>query len=388
MSIHGTPDGLVLSPSSAGRWTECPASAVLARGVPSESSVFAEAGTAGHAVAEALWRGDFAAAAARLAVFDEHPDWPLDRGEVTRGVGRWIAAVNGLLPAGQRAEDPGWVVRTSEQPLEDDSIWPGVHGTADFIGRFEDGGPVWVISDLKLGKGVPVQAEGNLQLALYARMLLDQVPHNPTDRLILQIGQVLRAGGVSEWRLTAAELAEFHRTRIAPAIQDLKRVLKVDEPYGRPGPWCRWCPVLDTCRAVVDERARLTMQAPGLMTPEEMAEAIEALPRIKNWMSEFEATARERVREHAVPGWTLASGGSRVVVPDEAAAVERLRAAGYEDDEFLSSRLVGVQMLRALLGCKFDDVLGPVAERRDNRPKMIPEVRRVAELFGDSKEEK
>ena len=355
--------------------------------MPSESSVFAEAGTAGHAVAEALWRGDFAAAAARLAVFDEHPDWPLDRDEVTRGVGRWIAAVNGLLPAG-RPEDSGWVARTSELPLEDDSIWPGFHGTADFAGRFEDGGSVWVVSDLKLGKGVPVRAEENLQLALYAKMFLSQVPHDPADRLILQIGQVLRAGGVSEWRLTAAELAEFYRGRIAPALEDLKRVLKVDEPYGRPGPWCRWCPVLDTCQAVADERARLTAEAPGLMTPEEMAEALEALPRIKNWLSEFEVTARERIREHAVPGWTLAPGGSRVVVPDEAAAVERLRLAGYEDGEVLSSRLVGVQKLRALLGRKFDDVLGPVTERRDYRPRMVPETQRVAELFGDSKEEK
>lgn len=387
MSIHGTSDGLVLSPSSAGRWTECPASAVLARGVPSESSVFAEAGTAGHAVAEALWRGDDAMLAARLAVFDEHPDWPFDRAEAHRAASRWLVAVNGLPPAG-RPEDSGWTVKASELPLEDDSIWPGFHGTADFAGRFEDGGPVWVISDLKLGKGVPVQAKGNLQLALYAKMLLAQVPHDPADRLILQIGQMLRAGGVSEWRLTAAELAEFYQDRVAPAIEDLKRMLEVDEPYGRPGPWCRWCPVLDTCRAVAGERARLTMRTPGLMTPEEMAEAIEALPRIKNWLSEFEVTARERVRDHAVPGWTLVPGGSRVVVPDEEAAVERLRSAGYKDDEFLSSRLAGVQKLRTLLGREFDDVLGPVTEKRDNRPRMIPETQRVAELFGDNKEEK
>ena len=383
MSIHGTPDGLILSPSSAGRWTECPASAVLARGVPSESSVFAEAGTAGHAVAEALWHGDDAAVEARLAVFDEHPDWPLDRAEALQAAGRWIAAVNGLLPGGS-----GWTAKASELPLVDDSIWPGFHGTADFAGRFEDDGPVWVVSDLKLGRGVPVQAGGNLQLALYAKMFLDQVPHDSTDRLILQIGQVLRAGGVSEWRLTAAELAEFCQDRIDPALVDLKRVLKEDEPYGRPGPWCRWCPVLDTCRAVADERARLTMRTPGLMTPEEMAKAIETLPRIRNWLSEFEATARARVRERAVPGWTLAPGGSRVVVPDEAAAVERLRSAGYEDGEFLNSRLVGVQKLRELLGREFENVLGPVTEKRDNRPRMVPEGQRVTELFGDSKEEK
>lgn len=383
MSIHGTPDGLVLSPSSAGRWTKCPASAVLARGVPSESSVFAEAGTAGHAVAECLWKEDRESLPARLAVFDGHPDWPLDAAGALRAAQQWIDAVNGLLPVGV-----DWTARASELPLTDDSIWLGFHGTADFAGRFEDDGSVWVISDLKLGRGVPVRAEENLQLALYARMFLNSVPHDPTDRLILQIGQVLREDGVSTWELTAAELAAFHAERIAPALEDLRRVLKVNAPYGRPGPWCRWCPVLDTCRAVADERARLTMRTSGLMTPEEVAEAIRALPRVKNWLSEFETTARERVREHSVPGWTLAPGGSRVVVTDPDAAVQRLRETGYDDGEFLDRRLVGIPKLRKLLGDDFDEVLGPIVERRDNRPRLVEEELRVAELFGDEKEER
>lgn len=383
MSIHGTPDGLVLSPSSAGRWTECPASAVLARGVPSESSVFAEAGTAGHAVAECLWREDSELLPARLAVFDEHPDWPLDATGALRAAQRWIDEVNGLLPVGTP-----WTAKASELPLADDSIWPGFHGTADFAGRFEADGPVWVISDLKLGRGVPVRAEKNLQLALYAKMFLNSVPHDPTDRLILQIGQVLREDGVSTWELTTAELERFYQERIAPALGDLRRVLKADEPYGRPGPWCRWCPVLDTCRAVADERARLTMQVPGLMTPEEMAEAIRALPRIKNWLSEFETTARERVRERTVPGWTLAPGGSRVVVVDPDVAVQRLRETGYDDGEFLTPHLVGMPKLRKLLGNDFDEVLGSAVGRRDNRPRLVKEEHRVAELFGGEKEER
>lgn len=379
MSTHGTPDGLVLSPSSAGRWTECPASAVLARGVPSESSVFAEAGSAGHAVAECLWKGQYSELPARLAVFEKHPDWPLDAEGALRAANQWIEEVNGLLPVGA-----SWTVEASELPLASDSIWPGFHGTADFAGCFRADRPVWVISDLKLGRGVPVVAEENLQLALYAKMFLDQVPHDPGDRLILQIGQVLREDGVSTWELTAAALARFYEARIAPALEDLKRVLTVDEPYGRPGPWCRWCPVLDTCRAVADERARLTMRAPGLMTPEEMAEAIRALPRIKSWLSEFEATARDRVREHSVPGWTLAPGGSRVVLPDPDAVVQRLREVGYDDSEFLDRRLVGIPKLRRLLGDDFDEVLGPVMEKKQNRPRLVGEKDRIAALFGNN----
>ena len=382
MSIHGTPDGLVLSPSSAARWTECPASAVLARGVPSKSSVFAEAGTAGHAVAECLRKGCYSELPAKLAVFEEHPDWPLDAEGALEAANRWIEKVDDLRPEGTP-----WMMEASELPLADDSIWPGFHGTADFAGCFRTDRTVWVISDLKLGRGVPVSAEENLQLALYAKMLLDQVPHDPYDRLLLQIGQVLHEDGVSTWELTAADLAEFHRDRITPALEDLRRMLKVDEPYGRPGSWCRWCPVLGTCRAVQDERARLTMRTPGLMTPEEMAEAIRALPRLKNWLSEFEATARDRVWERSVPGWVLASGGSRMVVSDTDAAVQRLREAGYDDDEFLDRRLVGVSKLRRLLGADFDEVLGTTVERRNNRPRLVEEEHRVAELFGGKKEE-
>ncbi len=382
MSIHGTPDGLVLSPSSAGRWTKCPASAVLARGVPSESSVFAEAGSAGHAVAECLWKGQYSELPAKLAVFEKHPDWPLDVEGTLMAANRWIEEVNGLRPVGVP-----WTIEASELPLADDAIWPGFHGTADFAGRFDTNRPVWVISDLKLGRGVPVAAEENLQLALYAKMFLDQVPHDPDDRLILQIGQVLRQDGVSTWELTAHKLARFYEARIAPALEDLKRVLKVDEPYGRPGPWCRWCPVLGTCRAVADEQARLTMRTPGLMTPDELAAAIRALPRIKNWLAKFEDTARERVRDHSVPGWTLAPGGGRVVLSDPDAVVERLREAGYDEGEFLDRRLVGVPKLRRLLGDDFDEVLGPVMERKQNRPKLVEEKDRIVELFGDTEKE-
>ena len=384
MSVHGTPDGLVLSPSSAVRWTECPASAVLARdhGKPSRSTVHTEAGSAGHAVAECLWKKQYSELPARLAVFEQHPEWPYGAEEAGRAAKRWIEEVNSLLPAGTP-----WTAEASELPLADDAIWPGFHGTADFAGRFEADGPVWVISDLKLGTGVRVPAEENLQLALYAKMFLDQVPHTPYDRLILQIGQMRLPDGAATWELTARELDRFYATRIAPALEDLKQLLKTGKPYGRPGPWCRWCPVLDVCQAVADERARLTARTPGLMTPGEMSEAIKALPRIKNWLAEFEDTARKQVQEHRVPGWTLKPGRARVAVLDPDAAVRRLREAGYDDGEFLDHHLAGIPKLRRLLGDNFDEVLGPVVEKRRNRPQLVEEKRHVAELFGGTKKE-
>lgn len=379
MSTHGTPDGLVLSPSGAGRWTQCPASAVLSRGLPDSSSVFAEAGTAGHALASALWEDRTVDAVRVLEEFDRHPQWPASGLETLTAVHRWMTAVQELCP-----DDGRWAEQHSELPLTGDYFWPGFHGTADFAGVFEHpGGRCHVVSDLKLGKGVPVAAEGNLQLAVYAHMWLHDLGVGPDAELILQIGQTLRSGGVSQWRLSAGELEGFIDAYVRPALDELAWLVDHGRAYGRPGSWCRFCPAKAVCCALADESLRLSGEAPGVMTGRRLGEALDRLPEVKAWVAGVEDAARDRIASGGgVDGWTLKPGTTRRVVVDEATAVERLLEHGCGRDEIGVFRLKSLRDLTKAVGDgNIDDVLGASVEVRQNKARLVKETDRVTELF-------
>lgn len=380
MSTHGTPDGLVLSPSGAGRWTQCPASAVLSRGLPNESSVFAEVGTAGHAMANALWEGRFLDVVLGSEEIDRRSEWPATGSETMTAVCKWQAAVQSLCPAGGR-----WIETNSELPLTGDYLWPGFHGTADFAGVFEvDDELFHVVSDLKLGRGVPVAAEENLQLAIYAHMWLHDKSLEPSSKVVLQIGQTVRAGGVSEWRLTVGGLDEFVGSRVRPALDELARLIGHEQVYGRPGSWCRFCPAKGACCALADEALRLSGEAPGVMTGLQLGEALDRLPEVRAWVAAVEDAARDRlVSGGGVDGWVLKPGTARRVITDEAAAVDRLLGYGCCRDDIGVFRLKPLKDLTRAVGKgSVDDVLGDAVGVRQNKARLVKEVGRVAELFG------
>ena len=118
---------------------------------------------------------------------------------------------------------------------------PGQFGTLD-LGILRD--DAIIISDLKFGAGVPVDAVQNRQLMIYALGFWFTYGHGRRPlarRVILNIDQP-RAGGMKFWELDRSDLLAFGEEARAAALA----VDDPDAPLVASEKGCRWCPVRQT----------------------------------------------------------------------------------------------------------------------------------------------
>lgn len=152
-----------LSASSAHRWLNCPPSVKLSENFPSKTSSYAEAGRIAHAIAELKARKFFLEPMgvreynARLKPLQESSHY--DKG-MDHSTDLYLEC---LKVTAMSFEKPPFVAL--ETRVEFSEYVPEGFGTADCI---MIGGDTIVIIDYKNGAGVPVEAEENPQMMLYA----------------------------------------------------------------------------------------------------------------------------------------------------------------------------------------------------------------------------
>lgn len=254
-----------LSPSSAHRWMHCTASVALSDGIPSTTSTYAEAGRLAHSIAELKARKKFSVMNKRtytsqLKKLQESPDYAAEMDGYTD------TYVEVLEQHAMTFQAAPFIALESSVPVglftgETKEGGSPSTGTADCIQIAE--GVLW-ITDYKNGAGVPVDAQENPQmmlyalgaLALYAPIYGDLIQ---TVRMTI-VQPALRS--VSDWELPRAALEDWGQTRLTPQAQ--KAAAGEGEPT--PGDWCKFCPARFQCR----ERANqvLALEAFGLAPPE------------------------------------------------------------------------------------------------------------------------
>ena len=222
-----------ISPSAMDRIIACPASVALCDGMPDQSSVYAEEGTAAHEELEkCLKEGNDSN--------NEHVQMAVDY--------VW-----------NRVRQDGMDVFYTEMKvypkiLQRDDCW----GTADLT-LHDFGLTELEIADFKYGAGVPVEAKDNKQLITYAlgavqKFVIDQrlSPPETVKMTIIQPRCPHPDGPVRSWTITfdkLMEIAEDMRSR-------LTLVDSPDAPFGPSDKACRWCKARAVCTKRSDERAR------------------------------------------------------------------------------------------------------------------------------------
>ena len=219
------------SPSSASMWLACPASVTKTRDVTRPSSKFAREGTAAHAVADMILKGDIFL-----------PDRVNVEGEefiVSRGM---CQALNPYVSYVQRLMALPKATVVLEKRLAVPGTEGRVWGTLD-CGVYSRG--ALFVADLKFGKGVAVDPSGP-QLKLYALALAGHINAPYDTDVVLTICQP-RIGGdpLRSHTTTLEELYDWRSGVVQSAVQ---RIINGDETEIA-GAHCRWCVRKTECKA-------------------------------------------------------------------------------------------------------------------------------------------
>ena len=330
-----------LSPSAAKRWMTCPGSvaAIASCPVQDTASEAAAEGTAAHALAEILLqeRIELKGQGELLRQWQSEYGDRYNANELKAGVMPYVNFVTeawGDLGGRKRAR------LLLEQRVH---VIDGVYGTADAV-IISDKKRILHVIDLKFGRGVRVEAEGNPQLRSYALgALRDAELEQEIEEVWMTIVQPRHRGGghISTAVMTAEDLHDWEEELITAAgAADDPDAPRVPSEDG-----CRFCPAAPWC----PERAAEVAEVVGLAGDREPAEqvlsyapsvlgqAMDVVESVEGWCK---AVRRESLRqagtEEGLPGWRLKPGRTRRSVTEEAA--QALVDFGMVDEDLAFAR--------------------------------------------------
>lgn len=342
-----------LAPSSSKRWLACTASphyvAALVAGkviVESPDSVYSIEGTEAHDWASKVLEG--------LPLKKVPEDFRPHIGEYVHVCRE---CEKGMY------EPTSHVIIEGKLPL---FYSPGETGTVDYgcvrvdkKGRLEG----IHIRDLKYGKGVPVDADENTQLAIYAMSLIVDLEswwgkvldHTP---ITIGIHQPRYTGEdtLKVWETTAGDLREFCKpiTKTARRIDKAKSVEELE--FAPSAEVCQFCPAKAVCKARaeatfdqfpedvmnLDLMSNLDLPDVESVIPEQLVAVYRHKKDIISWLEGAEEHLLAMATSgHAAPGTKLVAGrqGNREWRDEDSAAM--LLRKYLPDEEVYTTKVIG-----------------------------------------------
>lgn len=388
----------ILAPSASKRWMTCPPSARLEAQVPSKETAYTKEGTIAHSMAETLLR---ICLEQKGQLVEDFVDKFQIAYNASQGTGKMAPLYQELANHAHEAqaeqldpwemmatvlnyyvrpvfddylaaigEDPDAILLV-EQQLKLSEYIPEGFGSSDAVIIW---GSTLAVYDLKYGKGVKVSAKNNPQMKCYA------------------LGAILGPGELYD-------LAEIRMTIIQPRLQwistdestywdilkwateELKPAAVLAYQGGGdfvPGEHCRFCNVAPRCKALAAKASQLNANRgdTALMTNEEIAEALINAQQLKSWLTGLEAYALEKALEgQTFPGFKVVEGRSVRQISDQAAAMQTLEDAGFDEASYCKPKeLKTISDLEKLLKKKgFQELLGQYVIKPQGKPALVEE---------------
>lgn len=368
----------LLGASSAKRWINCPPSARLTELYPEKPSEYAAEGTLAHDLGELKLRKVFTALGMPdkeyKALHNKIKKDPLYKEEMEKYTDAYVEYVQGIAYG-----YPASPTISLEQKVDYGHVAPEGYGFVDCV--VISGTEMHVI-DFKYGKGVPVKAEGNPQLSLYAIGALGRYGmFYPVDKVTLHIVQP-RIGGPSSWSTTARELTAWGEVVVKPNAELAYR----GEGEFKQGPWCDscFCKVAGICRARADANLPVLrgqvdpitgkMKPPATLSNEELGMILPLLVQAEPWIKKVKAAALDKILNgEEVPGWKLVEGCSDRKITDIDAAYKALIKAGYKKAMLYNHVPVTLTEVENLISKEdYDGVLAPYVVKPQGKPTLAP----------------
>ena len=378
----------LLGASKAHQWLECPPSARAEEKYeePPESEAAAE-GTVAHALAEhhlsKMLEGK------RITTPKVIRENPLYKPAMEEHVATYCDVVMETLTGMQAGGDP---VVYLEQALDLTEWIPEGFGTADCV--LIGDGTIHVF-DFKYGKGVPVAAEENPQLKLYALGCIAEFGClYDIKEAVLHIVQP-RLDSITEWSVSREVLEKWGTFVVKPIAQ---KAFNGEGEFNPGESQCRWCRAKNRCRAYNEYLLSVCQMRfddldnyrdPNELSNKEIADILKMGDEIKRWVSSVSDYALDQALNHSVhfPGYKLVEGRSNRKITDEAVVITLLDDKGYTTDK--TCRLKGITDLEDLVGKKeLQELIGTYIVKPQGKPVLVPETDKRPEytVFTEVKE--
>ena len=373
----------ILSPSSAKRWINCPPSAKINAEAPQNDTVYTREGTLAHAVCELKARKHFLTGIGPKkfkTMMDRFRADELWQDEMDGYTDEYLDALKEI--AAQFDAPPHVAL---EVRVDFSEYVPEGFGTADCLMIGAEGGTTTLhVIDFKYGKGVPVEAEENPQMMLYALgAYLDYAPIYDIDLVKMTIVQPRIRSEPDSWELDASTLLAWANCVVEPAA---KLAMHGGGDF-KEGEWCRFCAIRGSCRARADANmtaASMEFQMPPQLTDDEVGEALTLGQRLKQWLTDLETYALTACLEgREIPGYKAVAGRSVRTWTDPEGAFSAARAAGIPDEMLYERKPVTLAALEKIMGKKpFAEALGEYITIPEGKPTLVPESDRRPAITG------
>ena len=366
--VHAT-----LSASSSHRWLNCPPSARLAEQFPETTSSYAEAGRLAHAIAELKARKYFLEPMstrtynARMKKLKADPNYDSGMDAATD------AYLDHLKEIAVSFETTPFVAL--ETRVDYSHLAPEGFGTADCI--IIGDGKIYVV-DYKNGSGVPVEAENNSQMMLYALGALrvyGLIYGDSIQEIHLSIVQP-HAGGVKSWSLPREELEGWGEHVVKPAA----RLAYEGGGEFCPGDWCdkNFCPARATCTARAKKMLELEKDAPSEMetlSDYQIGDILTRALHLQKWVESLQSYALSAALEgRKITGFKVVEGRGSRDWNDQDIAFQTLQERGIAEAMLYERKPVSVAVLEKALGRKtFAETASGLWQKKPGKPTLVPE---------------
>lgn len=384
-----TPTGhAMLSPSSSHRWLVCTPSAVLESYEPSSSSIYALEGTEAHALAElklsymlekiSVEKYDTLFEQFRLSsqyyneTFNEF-------------VNKYCNEVMTIVKEDYKNEE---VQVYLEEQVEFNDIVPNGGGTSDVV---IVGKNFVHIIDLKFGKGVPVSAIGNPQLRLYA---LGAIKKHLRECTCEEVRMTIVQPRLDDETTDFMSISALNNWALHYVKPQAEKAIK-GEGELVPGEHCKFCKCRGKCKKLADQQLAAAqaefdnavienkMLEPNTMSEDVLSRILQIGPKFIDWFKEVEKEAYKRAvyDDKHIPNFKVVEGRSIRQIIDPDAIEDKLKTAGFREDEYLKPKeLLNLTALEKNVGkALFNRLCGDYIVKPQGRPTLVPESdRRVA----------
>lgn len=357
-----------LSASGASRWATCPGSVQMEEGIPDTESVYAKEGTLAHELSELklkhyLDSKGFGKRKLNAAVkkIKENELYQAEMDGFTDNYVDFIKEKALSFPSKPYIE--------IEKRVDFSSWVPGGFGTCDCILIH---GTTLSIIDLKYGKGVPVSAEKNEQLILYAlgaynafSLIYD------IKKIEMNIVQP-RLNNYSSWEVDLTELllwGDYFNVQSSKALSGNGELV----PSAKA---CKFCKARDICSARAENNLALESEIhlnPNEIPRDKLFEYISRGEDIAKWVNDLKAYALNLcLSGEDVKGLKAVAGRTSRSWTNQDEALKKLIDGGIDEAIIFDKVPLTLAKLEKALGKEqFNNLVGDMVVTSTGKPTLV-----------------